>query len=366
MAEHIHSATNRRRRSATSLTRRVAILSTAVLSVAGVALSCYAWTRPATVQRSAAAPEAVLRFSYGARVPVTAAYQGTRVTAPDPLFRSVVHVVDVLYDYTGRPGTARVDAELSSSNGWHARIPLQATTRFDGPSSRGRVLFDLDAVSRRVAAAAGVIGLPLDQVDVAVVPTIVSADGHTFMPRLTFILTPTQLRLASDNPQLQFRDISRSVSGAATANTLRIAGRSATWSSLRVAPACVGGVAGGVLVLALFSRRRRTAAEATMIMRRYRGLILDVEPNTCPAGRPVVDVTDFAALARLAERSGVLVLHWTRGHVHTFVVHDDGVSYRHRVEDAVPQPHSLQPVTQTAPSTDRESAHALGHPVSRV
>jgi hypothetical protein len=221
-------------------------------------------------------------------------------------------------------------------------------------------------MSRKVTAAAGAIGLPLDQVDVDVVPTIVSADGHTFTPRLTFVLTPTQLRLASDHPPLQFRDTSGSVRGAATANTLRIAGRNLTWASLRVVPACAGGVGGGVLVLALLSRRRRTAAEAAVIVRRYRSLIVDVEPTTCPAGRPVVDVTDFAALARLAERSGALVLHWTRGHVHTFVVNDDGVTYRHRVEDTAPHLRSLRPATQTAPSTDRDPAHAPGHAASQV
>jgi signal peptidase I len=366
MAQPTRSATNLQWRSAISLTRRVVILSVAFLSVAGVVLACFAWTRPATLQRSPVASEATLTFSYGARVPVSAAYQGTTVTAPDPLFRSLVHIAEVRYAYTGRPGTARVDAELSSANGWHARIPLQATTRFERASFRGRVLLDLDAVSRRAAAAAAVIGMPLDQVEVAVVPTIVSADGQRFVPRLTFILTPTQLRLASDEPQLEFRDTARSISGAATANTVGIAGRRVTWSALRVIPACAGVVALGLLVLALFARRRRTATEAATIMRRYRSLLLEVEPITSPAGRPIVEVTDFVALAKLAERCGVLVLHWTRSHVHTFVVHDDGVTYRHRVDDTARRSSSLQPTSRTGSPTDHESPRALGEPASQV
>lgn len=366
MAQPARSATNPYRWSATSLIRRIVIVSMALLSVAGVSLACLAWTMPATVKRADAAPGATLAFSYAARVPASAAYQGTTVTAPDPLFRSVVHVAEIRYAYTGRPGTVRVDAELSSSNGWHARIPLQATARFERASYRGRVLLDLDAVSRRVAAAAGVIGMPLDQVDVAVVPTITSADGHAFTPRLTFILTPTQLRLASDQPQLQFRDASRSSTGEVTANTWKVGGRSVAWSHLRVVPACVGVVASGLLALVLFSWRRRTATEAAAIMRRYRDLLLEVEPITNPAGQPLVDVTDLFALARLAQRSGVLLLHWARSDVHTFVVHDDGVTYRHRVEDTTRRSKSLRPTTQTASPTDQGPVHALRPTDSQV
>ncbi|MDQ4055636.1 MAG: DUF5305 domain-containing protein [Actinomycetota bacterium] len=74
------------------------------------------------------------------------------------------------------------------------------------------------------------------------------------------------------------------------------------------------------------SPRNETAA----IKRRYAAILLHVEPATSPPGRPVVDVTDFHALARLAERYGLLVMHWTRSDVETFIVHDDGITYRYR------------------------------------
>jgi hypothetical protein len=51
---------------------------------------------------------------------------------------------------------------------------------------------------------------------------------------------------------------------------------------------------------------------------------------SAPPGRPVVDVTEFATLARLAERYGLLVLHWTRSGVETFVVQDEGTTFRYR------------------------------------
>ncbi|MGO4255680.1 hypothetical protein [Marmoricola sp. RAF53] len=234
----------------------------ALLSVALVAQACFAWTRPATVRRSAAAPEATLAFSYAARVPVAAARQGTTVTSPDPLLRSVVQVAAVRYDYTGRPGTVRVDAELSGSNGWHTRIPLQSNSRFEGTSFHGRVQLDRAAVSRRVAAAAAETGTPLDHVDVAVVPTIVSDDGHRFVPRLRFVLTPTQLRLAGDDAHLEFRDTSPPNSGAVPANTMTLAGRRVAWLALHGIPAGAGMGAAGVLAFVLFWRRRRTTRES--------------------------------------------------------------------------------------------------------
>jgi len=58
--------------------------------------------------------------------------------------------------------------------------------------------------------------------------------------------------------------------------------------------------------------------------------LVEVQPLPSPPGRPVVDVVDFPTLAKLAERYGLLVLHWTRSDVDTFVVQDEGVTYRYR------------------------------------
>jgi hypothetical protein len=49
-----------------------------------------------------------------------------------------------------------------------------------------------------------------------------------------------------------------------------------------------------------------------------------------PLGRPVVDVVDFSTLAKLAQRYGLLVMHWSRSNVETFVVQDEGTTYRYR------------------------------------
>jgi len=72
----------------------------------------------------------------------------------------------------------------------------------------------------------------------------------------------------------------------------------------------------------------RTRAE---IERRHPQLLVHVEPMPTPPGSAVVNVDDFAALAKLAERYGQMILTWTRPDADDFVVRDEGITYRYRV-----------------------------------
>jgi len=53
-------------------------------------------------------------------------------------------------------------------------------------------------------------------------------------------------------------------------------------------------------------------------------------PVALTPGRPVVDVPDVDSLVKLAERYGLLVLAWSRGGIDTYVVQDEGTTYRYR------------------------------------
>ena len=44
----------------------------------------------------------------------------------------------------------------------------------------------------------------------------------------------------------------------------------------------------------------------------------------------MIEVAEFATLAKLAERCGLLVLHWSRADVETFIVLDENTTYRYR------------------------------------
>jgi hypothetical protein len=55
--------------------------------------------------------------------------------------------------------------------------------------------------------------------------------------------------------------------------------------------------------------------------------MVPVEPMSTPPGRPVVTVTDITTLVKLAERYRLLVLHWERSGIETFVVQDENTTY---------------------------------------
>jgi len=139
-----------------------------------------------------------------------------------------------------------------------------------------------------------------------------------------------QLTLVGGPSALTVTDTTPTHRAGRAENTLGPAGYQASVSALRIASLVLA--LGGLLMLCLggLASARAATSEAAAIKRRYATMLLQVEPMTSPPGRPVVDVTDFPALARLAERYGLLVMHWTRSNVDTFIVHDDGITYRYR------------------------------------
>jgi hypothetical protein len=109
-----------------------------------------------------------------------------------------------------------------------------------------------------------------------------------------------------------------------------------------------------------FLARRPVSSEPERIRRNYARLLLPVEPLVQAPGHRIIDVTDFTTLARLAERYGLLVLNWNRSGIETFVVQDDGVTYRYRVAaegGAAPQ-ESLTASMTSRPNADSVAGEA--------
>lgn len=299
----------------------------AALGVAGLALTGLAWSRPAQ-QAVAASSSATssMRFSYAAAVPRSAAYDGMTVTAPQPVFRKLTDQVDVTYRYSGPPGALKATVELSTSSGWTTSIPIgehQIGRTYDGTAK-----LDLAALQRRADAAAKATGVPRGDVSVTVLPRVALAGGGTFAPRFELSLTDTVLKPTGDLTAKRTTKI--------TGSRVEPAQLAAFGHGISIAAARAAGPAALLLSLlaaaaiAALTRRSGPVAEAERIRARYGELILPVLPVVLAPGRPVVDVPDVDALARLAERYGLLVLHWSRGGVDTYVVQDEGTTYRYR------------------------------------
>jgi signal peptidase I len=304
----------------------------AVAAVAGIALGVLAWSGPLQVP-STAPVEAGTRmdFSYTADVGQSPAYDDTTATSPDPVFRTRADTVDVHYSYHGEPGTLTVTADLSMSGGWHSTVPLGDPTPFTGADHEGTIQLDLAALEDRAQAAATATGLWMGPVTIDLVPQVTTATGAEFRPALNLNLTPLALTLPGGTDALSVTDTAAAQQTAFVPRTVGINGIGISAAAARVLSAILLAAAlitGAVLVV--LARRLIPEDEAAAIRRRYAALLVRVHPMPAPQGRPVIDVTTFPTLAKLAERYGLLVLHWSRSGRETFVVQDENITYRYR------------------------------------
>lgn len=325
-----HRSTSPRSLTAMPPTLQPVAATAAALGLVGVALAGLSWTRPTTTTgASMSSVDSTLDFSYTAIVPASAAYDGTTVTAPQPVFRALTDTVDVSYDYAGRPGRIAVDAELSTASGWRSTVHLGAQKPLKA-EQQGRVTLDLSALEDRAQAAAAVTGIPASSLTVTVIPRIWMDGGGQFAPELPLTLDSTTLTPSSE--EALSASTSSQTAGAGTAPAqLTTLGKSVDVGTARSASLAVLVLTGllGVALLVL-TRLQGPVTEADQIRARHKSLLLPVLPIALSPGRPVIDVPDFDALATLAERYGLLVLHWQRSGVTTYVVQDEGSTYRFR------------------------------------
>lgn len=300
----------------------------ALIGITGLALSGAAWTRDdeQTVQ-AADSTESSMTFSYTAAVPPSAAYDGTTVTSPQPIFRSLADTVDITYRYAGPAGQLRVQAELSTASGWSSVVPLAELVQVNEQFT-GDITLDLTSLEQRAVEAAAVTGLPAGRLTITVVPTVELNDGGQFAPRLELGLDPLVLKPLSE---LSATETSSTTGSRVQPAQLSILGRTVDVATGRIAGGVL--VLVGILAAALLAAAARLVSppsETERVRRRYSDLILTVMPVAVTAGRPIVDVPDVDSLVKLAERYGLLVLTWSRGGIDTYVVQDESTTYRYR------------------------------------
>ncbi|NKX55427.1 signal peptidase I [Arthrobacter mobilis] len=311
--------------------RLVAALALAA-GVLGLALAVPAWTGPLEESGEPRRTDgASMVFSYTADVGKTPAYDGTTATSPDPIFRKITDTVDVHMSYRGEPGALSVAAKLSTPGGWHSTVALAPEERFTGDRHEATVTLDLTALQDRADAAAAATGMPAEPVTIAFMPRIQTDSGKEFQPTLNLNLSPLQLSLPGSSQDLTVTDADTAAGGTPHPRTLGIFGWSMTAGTARILSAVLllAALAAGTAVV-LLARRQTPADEAAAIHRRYASLLVPVHPMPAPAARPLIDVESFATLAKLAERYGLLVLHWTRSGTETFIVQDEAATYRYR------------------------------------
>ncbi|BBH66038.1 hypothetical protein ACTI_27230 [Actinoplanes sp. OR16] len=344
---------------------RVLTAVAALAAVAGVLLGVLGWMRPVqeAVAANAGSGESIT-FSYSAKVPRTAAYDGTRVYSPEPIYRNVVDLVDLQMTYRGDPGRIGVSARLSTSSGWHTTMRLSQPSPFTAKLYNAYVQLDLDAFDERAKAATEAIGAEVGALTATIIALVQHDDGTTFEAQLPLSVSALGMNLAGGAESLV---VNKSSGAGATVVKDRQIGAFG-YDLLTAAQArkhalflLLLAVAGSVIV-AVAALRSVPLNNRANIERRYPHLLVPVEPMPSPPGKPVVVVDSFPALVKLAEKYGQMILTWTRPDgADDFVVRDDGVTYRYRIVPAgTPQtPPAPEPAPVRRPPARRAAASKI-------
>ncbi|MFC3741908.1 DUF5305 family protein [Paractinoplanes deccanensis] len=337
-----------------------AYLAAAFLALA-VLLGVLGWMKPVVETREVAAPpRQSLTYSYSAKVPKSAAYDGTTVSSPEPIFRRLTNNVDLVTRYEGPPGTFDLSARLTNGTGWHTTIQLVDEVAFTGSSYEATAKFDLKALVARADAASTAIGTSSSgSVSVALSARVVSQGRATLSAPLTIEVTPVQMVLGGNS-----KLTTESAGSAGTTVVPREIGILGLTAAQARSYAILSLIAAGALaaIVFLIARRAMPLRTRAQIERRYPQLLVHVEPMASPPGKPIVNVDNFPALVKLAEKYGQMILTWRREDSDDFVVRDEGITYRYRVP--LDRPELLDIEHQNRPATAGSHRRKASSPVS--
>jgi hypothetical protein len=308
-------------------------------------------------QTGAMTPEQSLAFSYTTKVPKSAAYDSTTVTAPEPIFRKLASSAVLRTRYKGPAGTLNLTATLSNGTGWHTTQTWVRNKSFPGPTYDSTITLDFATLARRADNASRAIGVaPNGSVNIALGATVESGGLSTLRAPLQITITPFQLSLSGVTP-LEHK-VGGTASHTVVPRELRFFGVSlmtAAQARSNAILALIGAIAIAVVVL-VSARRRMPMRTRAEIERRYPRLLVHVEPMPSPPGKPVVNVDNFPALVKLAEKYGQMILTWRRPDADDFVVRDEGITYRYRVPLDEPTLQNVELINRPSAGSHRRKA----------
>ncbi len=290
------------------------------------------------------------RFSYGTRVPVSAAYPTGRVSSGEAVFTRLVQRLDVGFAWrfdSARPhivhGTASLALDVSDGGGWTRRIELAPSTPFAGNTLNLTGTLRIDELETMLRRLETVTGTHTGSYSLGIVPTITLA-GVVDGSRLSDAFAPA-LALSLDQLRLQFTASADPSRPNSLVRTKETGGVLVQPNTIRLVPgrrfalrpaehtALVGAAASlAVILLGLLLRVRRRAPGGATLRAEHGHLIVRVADASAAAR--VVDLTDFDDLVRIAERYDRLILRDESAGV--FVVEEEGVSYRWSAQPGAP------------------------------
>jgi hypothetical protein len=187
-------------------------------------------------------------------------------------------------------------------------------------------------MDNRAEAGANASGYTPGTVMISVNARITSG-GATFEAPLNLQLDDLQMKLAGGEGSLVVTDSAAVAQPTVSAREIGLFGQPIMTASQARSTAILLflAAAAGATLIAFAARRRLPLRSRVEIERRHSNLLVPVEPMASPPGKPVVNVDNFPALVKLAERYGQMILTWRRYRADDFVVRDEGITYRYRL-----------------------------------
>lgn len=294
-------------------------------------------------------------LGYHADTPPSETYPMGAVATGDAVFRKLVDAVTVSFGYTtdapagSVEGTARLDAALSTADGWRTTLPLVAPTPLVAGAADIEGRLDLVAIDELAARVAAETGFPAGRVDVVVTATaeasVHGAPPAPFSQELALSLTPLALTHAGAAPT------DTSMGPALTATeplgpTAQDVGGESGWASQQVRMGLLAALLLAVAGTAMLWPTADTSATASGEGLRRRAANIQLPPTAA-----LVELADRAELEQLARRLDRPILVGADGWEGTLA---DGTWYWARTG-----PGSAGPVPSAAPGSVPPGATAI-------
>jgi len=324
------------------------LLVLGAVAVASLALAVFAFTRPSyqSVSESVHYQQTGV-FSYSAPAP-PGVYDLEVVQPGEPIFRQLIDKVEIAFEYqlaadlpVQAQGTYRLLAEIGGISGWKRTLVLQPETAFSGHTFVATSVIDLSAIQAVIDEFERQVGIQHNRYTLTIIPQV-ALDGELagraledrFAPRLVFELDDLQMGLvrtgeADPLRPVQSGQLSQTV---VRPNRLSFLGASFDVSAVRrISMILLACSVAAVEVVGLSTLYHSRAGEAARIQIKYDSMLVPVEGGVeVNADGRSVNVSSIDGLARIAEASGSMILHQTRGRIDYYFVQSGDVLYCYR------------------------------------
>ncbi|PKN91440.1 MAG: signal peptidase I [Chloroflexi bacterium HGW-Chloroflexi-6] len=326
----------------------MALYGAAVLALAFLALTIFAFSRPLTRTADNIQYQHNGVFFYSA-AGVPNIYDTDMVRTGEPIFPQLTCSVNVGFSYSMTSaylqelsGSHNMIARISDEqSGWQRTIALTPQTAFDGDSYSTASEVDLCRVQALVAEVEDQTGFRPNTYTLTILPhlSVMGKIGgqnmqDTFETALVFKFDKVHFYLAStssDGTNPMVRSAQGLVSNTASQpNSFKLFN-----FEFMIAESRLFGLAGllisvGVLGLIGYSLINLAQRDQDAFIRvKYGSLIMDVYDRGIETLSSAIDVATIDDLAKLANRQNAMILHTLREFRHYYFIQADGTTYRY-------------------------------------